>query len=61
MDRWVRGRATRTTSSSAAATAAVRYLAKSSKMGIKSKKTRSSSACHVGPLALETLIIFEKF
>ena len=24
-------------------------------------KTRSSSACHVGPLALETLIIFEQF
>ena len=38
LDRWVRGRATRTTSSSVVATAVVRYLAKSSKIGIKSKK-----------------------
>ena len=27
----------------------------------KHKKTRSSSACHVGPLALENLIIFDQF
>ena len=31
------------------------------KEDIKLIKTRSSSACHVGPLALERLIIFEQF